>query len=478
MHRLRRTTSSTSRARRRRAGLVLAAVLPALGAAAALAGASPTPSLARVNSYGASPIPSFGMVRTANGTLHLLYQTTPVGGGTPSGLTSRTISASGAPGAATTALSGWKVSRPGLTALPNGSLVAVFGAQSPQQQVADIWAISSSDGGATWSAPAAVGSGTDENLAYASDMTLQQTGGTPVLTAPQAGGVVVQQGLGQGSPTQLVTDSSDNFAGMVNTAFDASTHEVVASWSSNAGSGGEYVRAVAPTLGAVQKLSGQHRNGVVIAGRDAGPGVFGAYTPDGHAVRVFRYGGGSVAVGKVSTVTPEALAVATSLDGRIWVMWGDEAGNPGLVVTRSNMAVTRFEPLQRITMHVSQLQRIGGDGRLGPLDLLVDMRPAGGSGAAAAPGLFHARILPVLAAAVSVKAVKNKKGVVTKHVVTVKVTDAGDAVPGATVAVAGAKAKTGASGVASLTLPAAVAGVKPVSVTAPTYRPLTVNVNV
>jgi hypothetical protein len=467
---------STGRIRHR--GVALAVGLVALLVVTAVAGAAPGPPLVRLNAYGATPIPSFGMARTANGVLHLIYDTLPPGGGPSTGLTTQTISPSGTAGPVIPALTGWAPGRPGLTALPDGTLVAVFGALSPgTSPVSSIWSISSTDGGATWSAPVDVSSGTDEALAYGSDMTLQAFGSTPVLTAPQAGGLVVQQGLGPGAPTALDTDSSDNFAGIVNTAVDAATQQVVASWSSAAGTGGDYIRAVAPAPSLVVKSPGQLRTGLVIAGRDTGPGIFAAYTTDNRKVRLLRYGGGSVAVGSSPTVTPQVLAVATGPQGRIWVMWGDEAGNPGLVVTRSNKAVTKFEPLQEIGMHALQLQRIGGDGRLGPLDLLVDYRPTS-TGPLAVPGLFHARVYPVLSAAVSTKAVKNKKGVVVAHKVTVKVKDAGDPVAGAKVAIGGSKGTTSGNGTTTLTLPAAVSGAKALTVIAAGYQELKLTVHI
>ena len=40
--------------------------------------------------------------------------------------------------------------------------------------------------------------------------------------------------------------------------------------------------------------------------------------------------------------------VATGLDGRLWVMWGDVNGSASrIAVTRSNKAGTKFEPIQQ-----------------------------------------------------------------------------------------------------------------------------------
>lgn len=97
---------------------------------------------------------------------------------------------------------------------------------------------------------------------------------------------------------------------------------------------------------------------------------------------------------------------------------------------------------------------------LDQLDLFADEIPNAKTVIPA--GEYYARVLPVLSASVSVSPLKNKKGKVIAHTVTVKVTDAGDPVAGATAAIAGKKAKTnwriakltvfGASGKATLTV--------------------------
>lgn len=211
----------------------------------------------------------------------------------------------------------------------------------------------------------------------------------------------------------------------------------------------------------------------MLAGRDKGPGVFAAYTADNTRVRLLRDGGGTVAVGSLGSVTPAALGVATGIDGRIWVMWGSDNGN--LAATRSNKAVTRFEPIQHLTAKIFTLFHLAGDGRLGPLDLLADAVPD--TNPLLPAGVYHARVLPELSAAVNVKtiAAKNKTQVVTGRALTVTVTDAGDAVSGATVTVEGHTKKTSRKGVAEITLHGDGTGKVTVTVTAPTYQKLTMS---
>ncbi len=457
---------------------VVAVVLTLLvPGATGVSSASPSPAFTRVNALGVGTFATYAMVRTSNGTLHLIFQTTAPKSPAPNGLATRSISPAGFLGGQSQALTGWGTSIPGLVQLSNGKLEAVFGAVSPKpKQISGLWGIVSGNG-TSWSAPVEVGSQSqDEAQSYGANVTAQRSGSTPVFTLSVAGGLTVQQGLGQGSPTKSILNGSDDFAGDIDSAVDAAGQQVVASWQSLAHKGGDFIQGVAPTVGKAERMPGELRNEVVISGRDAGPGVFGAYTTDGSHVSLLRYGGGSVPVGSLPGVTAKVLGTATGLDGRIWVIWGDENG--GLAVTRSNKAVTKFEPIQQIGMHAFSLYRLGGDGRLGPLDLLVEMIPPSVKNKLQPAGTFHARVLPELSASTNVTAVKNKAGTVIAHSVAVHVTDAGDPVAGATAAAGGKSGKTAANGTVTLTLPASVSGTVKVAVTAAGYQALAAQASV
>jgi hypothetical protein len=432
-------------------------------ASAAVSSAAPGTTFVQVDPLPVGTFATYAMARSTDGTLHLVYQTTTGASSAPTGLATRTISPTGVLGPQVQALKGWTMAVPGLVELPGGMLETFFGAVSPKpKQISDVWGISSSNGGKSWTAPAQVGAGgADEAQAYGANVRAEVEGSKPVLSLAVAGGIVVQQGLGAKSPTASIVTKADDFAGDVDSALDAGTKKMVVSWDSNAGSGGDFIKGA--TGGPTVKVPGQTRNEVVISGRDSGPGIFAAYTTDGTSVRLARYGGGSVSVGSVSGVTAKLLGTATGLDGRIWVMWGDENG--GVALTRSNRAVTRFEPIQRVDPHAFTLYRLGGDGRLGPLDLLVEMSK-GQSG-----GTFAARVLPVLSDSTKSAAVKNKSGAVIAHVLTVTVSDAGDPVPGATVTVQGHHATTTKKGLVQVTLPGA-GGTTQLTVTAPGYQTL------
>jgi hypothetical protein len=447
----------------RRMLITLAAGLAA-GVTATAAEAKP-PALTRIAQVNASQAQAVAFARTPDGVLHLVWQT--MADRSFVGLSAAAISPSGKVGAPVSALTGWTAGQPGLLARPDGSLQALFAAISPDK-VSSVWSIGSTDGGASWGAPVpdVLGGGPNEALAWASNVTALLSGSGEVISLPQAGNLVLQQGLGSGATSFQLTNAADGSTTDANLALDAANGAVVAGWGSIAGPDlHDYLQSAAP-LGALQAVPGQYRNAVIVAGRDKGAGVFAAYTPDGRHVRLLRYGGGSVAVGSVADIQASCLGVATSLDGRVWVIWGDDGG---IAVTRSNKAVTRFEPIQRLAAHAAGLGRVSGDGRLGPLDLLVNEIP---DASPAVPGEYTSHVLPILNAAVTAKALKTKKGKITGYAVSVTVSDAGDPVAGATVHVAGKTAKTNAQGVAKLTLPAGTASPAGVTVSAPGYQSL------
>jgi len=414
------------------------------------------------------------MVRTPTGVLHLLYQTTAAGSSTPNGLATRSIGPSGVIGLQSPVLAGWQPGVPGLTDTPSGALEGVFGAISPPpSSISGMWGVASTNGGSFWGAATSIGAGgPDESHSYGADYTMQRSGSTPVVIMNVAGQVTIQQGLGPGSAVEQVTTPADNFAVDANSAVDGASHEVVASWQSLAGNGGTFVQGVAPIVQPVKEVPGRPSDQLVIAGRATGAGVFGAYTADGKHVALLRYAAvsGSVKVGAKPGVRAKVLGVATGPAGRIWVMWGSEDG--GLAVTRSNKAVTKFEPIQRVDPHAFTLYRLAGDGGRGPLDLLVDMIPVLGKSYGPA-GTFYRRVLPELSATAKLAAVKTGKGVVIARKLTVVVTDAGDKVAGATVSAAGKSGQTAGTGTVTLTLPASAGNPVVVTASAPGYKALT-----
>ena len=464
------------RAKRRARWIVLLGSSVALLAPAGAMGAALHPKLLAKVGYGTVPI---GFARSADGRLHVAFETNTSWGDAASGVGAVAISAAGNVGPQVQALawsgptSGSPNGIPGLAVMPSGALQAVFGG-SPTH-VDGPWGISSTDGGATWSAPANIGSG---SMAFGdSNLTLQVSKGTPVLTAGCCGNIVIQQGFGPGSPTYQLTNAGDDAAGNTDSAVDAKTGAVVASWDSNAGNGGIWLQQASPTVGTAQKapIPTQYGTGapLMLAGRDTGPGVFAAYAadfgPTTH-VRLLRYGGGSVAVGSVKGLHAAVSSAETSLDGRLWVTWAGEINGHGITAfTRSNKAVTRFEPIQTDAFTWADLFTLSGDGRLGPLDLLMSGTPD--TKTPLVEGIYYARLLPELSATVVANSVA--KG---KFALKVTVTDAGDAVSGATVSAKGQSKSTNSKGSAKLTISGSPGDHVNVTVTHPGYRKLKTSV--
>jgi len=455
-------------------GAVLFAAVVALLAPGGAVGATLHPKLLAKAGYGAVPV---GFARTSDGKLHVALETNTNWGNSANGVGALSISPSGHVGPQVQALSWSSVTGgspngiPGLAVMPSGALEAVF-CGSPTG-VDGPWGIASTDGGATWAAPVNVGSGSmqfgDSNL------TLQVSNGTPVLTAGCCGNIVIQQGFGIGAPTYQLTNSADDAAGNTDSAVDAATGAVIASWDSNAGSGGIWLQQAAPTEGAAEKapVPSQYGTGepLILAGRDSGPGVFAAYPANYAAtshIRLLRYGGGSVSVGSVKGLHAAVSGVATGPDGRIWVFWSGQIDGKGITAfTRSNKAVTRFEPIQRYGFTWSYLFTLSGDGRLGPLDLLIGGTPFVKTGQAVG-GIYYARILPELSAKVAVKKLSGGK-----FELKVKVTDAGDAAGGATTSAKGKSTKTNSKGAAQLTVDGSSGDHVTVKITDSGYQQLT-----
>jgi len=251
---------------------------------------------------------------------------------------------------------------------------------------------------------------------------------------------------------------------------DHASGAVVVAGITIAGKGGTFVRQLLPHPGPSLLLpSAGNERSSGLAARLAAPGVYIAYaTLNGQAVQLLRYGGTTTTVARGTAFT--TAKVFAGPRGRLWVAWGAFRGTE-IFVTRSNEAVTAFEPVQTLTLPdpstnqgVSALQ---GEGSTGPLDLFADMTIGN------VTGFMHTRVLPVLSGTVAVSAVMGKKGQLVGHKVTVKVTDAGDRVAGATVGVGGVKAMTSSSGVATVTLSAAKSGQLRVTATDPGYQLLT-----
>jgi hypothetical protein len=418
------------------------------------------------------------MVRTADGTLHLVYATQTGSGDSADGIGALSINSSGRILPAVQALSGWKTGTPGLVVMPGGTLEAVF-AGAPDvggTGYGGPWGITSPNGGSSWASPVDVGSHSME--AFGGDVTARMSGSTPVLTLAASGGIVVQDGFGPGSPTYQINAPDGPFGGVGSTLDAGSGDEVVASWYSLENGSGLWMQGVSPNMQSQQEVAsnfaswGDQARQLTVASLDNGPGVYAAYSPDGRHVSLTRYGGGTVRVASVGGLQSVQVGAATGTDGRLWVIWGgqNKTGQIVIKLTRSNKARTRFEPVQSLTNPPGGLERLYGDGRLGPLDLLANMTPNVRSGPTLT-GVFYARALPELSTSVSIKRVGQ-----SKFTLSVKVTDAGDPVTGASDSANGHRKRTSTHGTDKLTLKGSNRSRVTVTVSDPGYKAIKLKV--
>ena len=130
----------------------------------------------------------------------------------------------------------------------------------------------------------------------------------------------------------------------------------------------------------------------------AGGGVFSAYPPDVSKVWLLRFGGPRKAVPVPKGARALTAGVAAGPDGRLWVFYGNEQQT---FVTRTNKAVTAFEPVQTLKSPPGTVQyfRLEGEGSAGPLDLFADVTIDGTT----KDGSYHTHVFPLLSLSVAKK---------------------------------------------------------------------------
>ena len=258
-------------------------------------------------------------------------------------------------------------------------------------------------------------------------------------------GGIVHVGL-QPSPGADPSYQPDCCGAAPELATDGGTGGVVMSWLSNGHESGTYVQQVLPTAGARVSLpSGLTEGSSGIAARIGAPGTFVAYTGPTNQVRLYEYGG------KTAVVAHGAFRVAkvfAAPEGRLWMLWGD--ANSGVYATRSNKAVTQWEPIRHLALpaNLTAFYNAQGDGSAGPLDAFVDLLIGADD-----RGFWRTHILPKDSLTASLS-YPTGGGHARTEKVSFRVTDAGDPVKGAIIVVArGGKKllnlRTGADGRAS-----------------------------
>lgn len=382
-----------------------------------------------------------GLARLANGTLHVVWNR---GNPPPTDIYDTRFSPSGAKLGTSTVATHWGGSGGlALLAMPDGTLrLFTTGAHTVGDPNGGVntftapasgtaWAL---DSGAVWGGPPAA-------AATILGAALNK-GGQPVTAWAAAAVSNVQTGVTGGDSTQVCACD----ALTADIATDAGSGAVIMAGETIGNPFGAYVERALPSPGGrvVLPSATQDAGDSGISGRIGASGVYVAWT-DGNrpgvskpAMHLTRYGGPTRTIAHGSFTFAK---VFPGPQGRLWITWGD--ASDGVFVTRSNRAVGRFEPVQKLTSppQASFLGDAAGEGSQGALDLFVQQDVAGG-------GYWHAHVLAEDTLTASVSKKSNGTRIVTFHV-----TDAGDAVPGAHISTGhGGPLTTSAAGTATLTL--------------------------
>ncbi len=398
-----------------------------------------------------------GMLRTANGELHLVWLKKHTGSG-PYSFGTSTISLAGKLLATGTALSGWSTLEPDPQLVKNGSgLRLIFegnkGSSGCYVDAAVFTATSAT--GTTWSL---VNGSMDQHTAGVGNLAATaESNGTPVATF--AGGGLFHVGVDPNCPASsadgtvpVASGNSPSNPAIVTAAngsvwvatFQAFTKE------------GYFVAQILPSAGPLMEApssasTAAHNNQplepVALAAR-AGGGVYIAYCvasssqPCTH-IDLWKVGASkAMTVPGSNNVNGARVALAAAPQGRMAVAWYDSTKNL-IHSVRTNTAATSFGVGRTVKppAHTSFLTDLQAQDSSGRLDVIINANLSTG-----AYDLFQTQILPGLSLKASPKAFSHSKSAT----VTFTVKDAGQPVSGAKVSCLGKNGTTAASGQAKL----------------------------
>lgn len=366
-----------------------------------------------------------GLARTKDGVLHAISNR----GASGTSISETRIAPSGRTVGTSTVATGWDGNGGlALVTMPNDTLrLFAAGATHAGSNAYGINTFTAPAGGASWQLQNGVfWGGAVANAAGYIGATLTRDG-QPVTAWRGFAGVGLPPQTSQAYQSGMTASQL---------ATDAGSGAVVLSGATNAGKGGVYVQQVLPDQGARVVLPlpvGINDWNSSLSARTGAAGVYVAYA-DGKAARLYRYGGSTMTLRSGSFVS---AAVCAAPAGRLWVAWGDKVD--GVFVTRSNMGVSAFEPVQKLKLAQNTtdgLTYLQCEGSTGPVDLFADVFIG------AAGGFWHTHLLPHFSL------FERAKG----SQVTLIARDAGDPVAGVSIKVAGRRVLTAANGQATIVL--------------------------
>ncbi len=427
---------------------VIAAVLIAV-CGAAPAGAAPWK---RVTTPDGASTDQVGLARTADGVLHVAWHH-PTGPNTED-LVHTMITPAGRVGATTPIQSGWT----GFTNTPlvvePGGLRAFWGGfrttdtNDPQRETNTAL---SADGGASWVLqPGQVNPGGAQSYASAHAATVRADG-TTIQAFAGTLGTWVHAGLSPATPNHDYM-SGRQYGNDPNLATDATSRTVMAWYSNATGRLGVLAQDVNPdgspgpgplTMPGTGAMNVGMLGRTPLVARSRG-GFYVAY-PTPSSVRLWRVGAAAAPVVDGIDNSP-AVAVAAAGDGRIWVLWTKDFGDPDVLARRSNKSATRFGATVNAghPKDAAQAYKLDANAAGNALDVLANFNIGTTTDAVTS----YRRLQPGL----TLKARPGRLRRDEPTEVRFTVRDAGDAVSGARVKVAGRSATTDDRGRVTLTL--------------------------
>ena len=400
-----------------------------------------------------------GLARSADGVLHVAWHR-PTGPNTED-LLHTPISPAGAVGAATPVQSGWTgFTNPALL-VDHGGLRAFWGgfrttdSSDPQNETSTAL---STDGGASWAlqSGSVVPAGAQS---YASNTAASlRPGGSTLQAFAGTLGTWVHAGLSPSTPNHDFQAPLGPYGNDPNLASDASGRTILAWYSSASGHLGVQAQDVAANgapVGTAVTMPNTADMETGMLGRTPliarrGGGFYVAYPtgyPSASRIRVWRVGAaGTPLVGRVRGSGSPAVAIAAADGGRIWVAWTKGFGDPDVLARRSNESATEFGATVNAghPRDAAQAYKLDASASGGALDVLANFNIGDSSKAVTS----YRRLLPGLTLRANPRRLRRAKETEVRF----EVSDAGDAVKGATVQAAGKSGKTDGEGRVTLTI--------------------------
>jgi len=425
------------------AGLALGSAV-AIAVFSSSAGAGPPGHWTQITGAHSGARSNLGLARGKDGRLHVLWagpKRAPF-----TAVYDTTVSAAGAVGKPQAVVSGWTgVNPPTAAAAADGAIHVVISGQKTSSTTDPYAGLNEVVGPGSWKLGAhAFGSSSITVASNADVHSAVLKSGELVSVWQTAASMLFETGVDQAVQPQVISPAGQNPV----IAVDQASGDTVIAYKGISTPGVAF-RRILPTVGAPAAMPQADRVEAPSIAARAGGGVYAAYTPDGGKVLLLRFGGAPKPVPVPKGARILTAGVAAGPEGRLWVFYGNEQST---YVTRTNKAVTAFEPVQTLASPPKTVQffRLEGEGSAGPLDLFADVTVDGQT----KDGSYHQQVQPALSLATTKKVVK-KSGAVTGVALTVRVTDAGDAVAGAKVAgLPGGSKATGPTGSVEVTVPA------------------------